>query len=84
MCQLAAYIGDRDISKTLMDSLRHQEAYFGANATGMGTIDNGALHWIKAPGSVDHVIKNSEITGLTGTTGLAHSRLSMTDARASR
>ncbi len=79
MCQLAAYIGDRDIAKTLLNCLRYQESYFGANATGMGTIDNGALHWIKAPGSVDHVIKNSEITGLTGTTGLAHSRLSMTD-----
>jgi glucosamine--fructose-6-phosphate aminotransferase (isomerizing) len=79
MCQLAAYIGDRDISKTLMDSLRYQEAYFGANATGMGTIDNGGLHWVKEPGSVDRVIKNTEIMGLTGTTGLAHSRLSMTD-----
>lgn len=79
MCQLAAYIGDRDISKTLLNSLRYQEAYFGSNATGMGTIDGGALRWVKEPGSVDHVIKNSEITGLTGTTGLAHSRLSLTD-----
>ena len=79
MCQLAAYIGDRDIAKTLLNCLRYQESYFGANATGMGTIDNGTLHWVKEPGSVDHVIKNSEITGLTGTTGLAHSRLSLTD-----
>lgn len=79
MCQLAAYIGDRDITRTLLNCLRYQESYFGANATGMGTIDNGALHWVKEPGSVDHVIKNSEITGLTGTTGLAHSRLSMID-----
>ena len=79
MCQLAAYIGDRDIAKTLLNCLKYQEAYFGANATGMGTIDKGALNWIKEPGSVDHVIMNSEITGLTGTTGLAHSRLSLTD-----
>ncbi len=79
MCQLAAYIGDRDIAKTLLNCLKYQEAYFGANATGMGTIHNGTLNWVKEPGSVDHVIKNSEITGLTGTTGLAHSRLSLTD-----
>ncbi len=79
MCQLAAYIGDRDITKTLLNCLKYQEAYFGANATGMGTIDNGTLKWVKEPGSVDHVIKNSEIMGLTGTTGLAHSRLSLTD-----
>lgn len=77
MCQLAAYIGDRDISKTLLDCLRHQEAYFGAQATGMGTIDKGVLNWVKEPGAVDQVIRNSEITGLEGTTGLAHSRLSM-------
>ena len=84
MCQLAAYIGDRDISKTLMDCLRHQEAYFDAQATGLGTIDNGVLNWVKAPGGVDHVIRNSEIMGLTDTTGLAHSRLSMTSMKDAR
>ena len=87
MCQLAAYIGDRDIANTLLSCLRYQEAYFGAQATGLGTIDNGVLNWVKEPGPVDHVIKNSEIKGLTGTTGLAHSRLSMTsmnDARCNR
>ena len=78
MCQLAAYIGDRDISKTLLNCLKYQEAYFGAQATGMGTIDNGVLNWVKEPGAVDQVTKNSEILKLTGTTGLAHSRLSMT------
>ena len=87
MCQLAAYIGDRDIAKTLLNCLRYQEAYFGAQATGLGTIDNGILNWVKEPGPVDQVINNSEITGLTGTTGLAHSRLSMSsmnDARYNR
>ena len=87
MCQLAAYIGDRDIARTLLNCLRYQEAYFGAQATGLGTIDNGVLNWVKKPGGVDHVIKKSEITGLTGTTGLAHSRLSMSsmnDARYNR
>lgn len=78
MCQLAAYIGDRDISKTLLNCLRYQEAYFGAQATGLGTIDNGSLNWVKEPGPVDHVIANSNILGLNGTTGIAHSRLSMT------
>ncbi len=79
MCQLAAYIGDRYITKTLLNCLKYQEAYFGANATGMGTIDKGVLKWVKEPGSVDQVIRNSEIMGLTGTTGLAHSRFSLTD-----
>ena len=61
MCQLAAYIGDRDISKTLLNSLKYQEAYFGAQATGMGTMDNGVLNWVKETGAVDHVINNSDI-----------------------
>ena len=78
MCQLAAYIGDRDISKTLLNSLKYQEAYFGAQATGIGTMDNGVLNWVKEAGAVDHVINNSDIMKLTGTTGLAHSRLSLT------
>jgi hypothetical protein len=67
LCQLAAYIGDRDISKTLLNCLRYQEAYFGAQATGMGTLDNGVLNWVKEPGAVDHVINNSEIMKLKGT-----------------
>jgi glucosamine--fructose-6-phosphate aminotransferase (isomerizing) len=84
MCQLAAYIGDRDISKTLLDCLRYQEAYFGSHATGMGTVENEKLRIIKEPGSVDQVIAKSDILGLTGTYGMAHSRFGisgMKDAR---
>lgn len=79
MCQLAAYIGDRPIAPLLMESLRLQEGYYGGQATGLGVLDNGVLSWVKAPGPVDHVIENSEIMGLTGTTGIAHSRLKETN-----
>ncbi len=82
MCQLAAYIGDRPIAPLLMDALKLQEGYFGGQATGLGVLDNGVLSWVKMPGSVDHVIANSNIMELTGTTGIAHSRLSNTDAKA--
>ena len=41
----------------------------------MGVLDKGVLSWVKAPGPVDHVIENSNIMGLTGTTGIAHNRL---------
>lgn len=81
MCQLAAYIGDRDIAKTLLDSLRYQEAYFGSHATGLGTIDNGVLRIIKEPGNVDHVIANTDIMSLKGTTGLAHSRFGLSGVK---
>lgn len=82
MCQLAAYIGDRPIAPLLMDALRLQEGYFGGQATGLAVMDNGALSLVKYPGSVDHVIANSNIMSLTGTTGIAHSRIYDTNVKA--
>jgi len=32
MCQLAAYVGDREATPILLESLRLQEGYMGANA----------------------------------------------------
>ena len=87
MCQLAAYIGDRPIAPLLMDALRVQEGYYGGHATGLGVLDKGGLSWVKQPGSVDHVIANSNIMGLSGTTGIALSRLGLsgiTDERYNR
>ena len=87
MCQLAAYIGDRAIAPLLLDALRPQEGYFGGQATGLAVMDNGRINWVKQPGSVDHVIENSDIMGLSGSTGFAHSRLSLfsvTDERYNR
>jgi glucosamine 6-phosphate synthetase-like amidotransferase/phosphosugar isomerase protein len=82
MCQLAAYIGDRPIAPHLLEALKLQESYYGGQATGLGTLENGVINWIKEPGPVDLVVSNSDITGLTGTTGIAHSRLRTTDTPA--
>jgi len=61
-----------------MDALRQQEGYFGGQATGLAVMEKNQLNWIKQPGPVDHVVANSNIMGLSGTTGFAHSRLSAT------
>jgi glucosamine--fructose-6-phosphate aminotransferase (isomerizing) len=82
MCQLAAYIGDRSIASLLMDALRFQEEYYGGQATGLAVLDNGALSLVKHPGSVDYVIARSKIMSLTGTTGIAHSRIYDTNVKA--
>lgn len=87
MCQLAAYIGERPIASLLLDCLKLQEGYFGGQATGLATIDKGNLKWVKSPGPVDFVASNSEIFGLNGSVGIAHSRLSetsVTDERFNR
>jgi len=77
MCQLAAYIGDRPIAQLLLESLRLQEGYAGGQATGMATISDGEISLVKGPGPVEHVKANSGIASLKGTTGIAHSRYSL-------
>lgn len=81
MCQLAAYIGDRPIAATLLDSLRLQEGYLGAHATGLAVLNDGKISLVKDCGHVDEVIRKTEIDGLTGTTGIAHSRYNIWAAK---
>ena len=74
MCQLAAYVGDREIAPLLLNSLKYQEPYFGAHATGIGVLKGDSIEVVKAPGHVEHVKKNTKITDLKGTCAIAHSR----------
>jgi glucosamine 6-phosphate synthetase-like amidotransferase/phosphosugar isomerase protein len=76
MCQLAAYVGDRPIAK-LLDSLRHQEAYVGGQATGLCVQAGDDFSLVKGVGSVDVVRTSTGINELTGTTGMAQSRFSI-------
>ena len=71
MCQLAAYVGDRPIAPLLLRALELQEPYFGAHATGIGVIDDGALVVEKDYGHVARVRKTTAIESLGGTTGYA-------------
>jgi glucosamine 6-phosphate synthetase-like amidotransferase/phosphosugar isomerase protein len=77
MCQLAAYVGDRPIAKLLLDSLRHQEAYVGGQATGLCVQSGDGFGLVKGVGSVDVVRASTGIDALSGTTGMAHSRFSI-------
>lgn len=75
-CQLAAYIGDRDLNKILLDSIKEQEPLYGGHATGMGVLNGRDIDIVKAAGPVDHVKKVTEIGKLAGTCGMAHARYS--------
>jgi len=77
MCQLAAYVGDRPAAQLLLESLKLQEGYAGGQATGMATLSDGRISLVKRPGPVEHVKANSGIASLKGTTGIAHSRYSL-------
>ena len=74
MCQLAAYVGDRPIASLLLRAIENQEPYYGAHATGLGVIDDGALKVEKDFGHVRRVMSTTSIASLEGTTGIAHSR----------
>ncbi len=74
MCQLAAYVGSNDAAPILLESLRLQEGYLGAHATGMATVHGGRIHMVKDNGPVDEVTAKTKIASLRGSTGIAHSR----------
>ena len=74
MCQLAAYVGSREAAPILLESLRLQEAYLGAHATGMATIHRGKIQLVKDSGPVDDATEKTGIASLRGSTGIAHSR----------
>jgi glucosamine--fructose-6-phosphate aminotransferase (isomerizing) len=78
MCQLAAYVGDRPIAPLLLKSLELQEPIFGAQATGLGVINESGLHTEKDYGHVKRVMKTTTISTLEGTAGIAHSRYNLT------
>ena len=76
-CQLAAYIGDREITRVLLKALEYQEPLYGGHATGMGVLNGNQIDIVKAAGPVKHVMNTKPlITKLMGTCALAHSRYS--------
>jgi len=78
MCQLAAYVGDRPIAPLLLRALELQEPIFGAQATGLGVVDESGLHVEKDFGHVKRVMGTTGIASLEGTAGIAHSRYNLT------
>ena len=81
MCQLAAYVGSRSIAPLLLESLKLQQAYIGAHATGLAVINERGIEMVKGVGHVDHVRRTTSIDNLSGTAGIAHSRHSMNIVR---
>jgi len=77
MCQLAAYVGDRPLARTLLDSLRAQEGYLGAHTAGIAALNAGGIDLVKGCGPVDEVINETDIDKLVGTAGIAHSRFNV-------
>ena len=84
MCQLAAYVGGRPLAETLLDSLRAQEGYMGAHATGLATLKENRIELVKDLGPVDEVVRKTDIAKLSGSVGMSHSRYIVWSEESSR
>lgn len=74
MCNIAGYAGNRNAAPILLEMLRKQQDFDGGLSTGVATIHEGKLYYRKLVGSVDELIKNTDVLSLPGTIGIAHSR----------
>jgi len=75
MCQLAAYVGEREKAPLLLRSLELQEPYLGGHATGLSVVTEGEIKMKKEQGHVRHAMEViPEINNLEGSAGIAHSR----------
>ncbi|MBL7169255.1 hypothetical protein ISS40_11330 [Candidatus Bathyarchaeota archaeon] len=74
MCQLGAYLGDRPVIETLLDSIRAQEGYIGGHSTGVATLHEGGFDLYKDLGPLNGVAEEAGFSELTGNAGIAHSR----------
>lgn len=74
MCNIAGYAGNKQAAPILLEMLRRQELYDGDMSTGIATIHEGKLHYRKIVGTVDDLIRETDVLSLPGTIGIAHTR----------
>ncbi|MBI4257642.1 MAG: glutamine--fructose-6-phosphate transaminase (isomerizing) [Thaumarchaeota archaeon] len=68
------YVGGREASSILLDGLRRLE-YRGYDSAGIGTIDSKhKLNVVKDVGKVEQLAQKTELGGLRGIAGIAHTR----------
>lgn len=74
MCNIAGYVGTRPAAPILIEMLRKQEGLNGGFYAGLATVCDGKIHYRKVVGSVDHLVKTTDVLSLPGTIGIIHTR----------
>ena len=74
MCNIAGYTGSRPAAPILIDMMRRQEGWDAGCYTGIVTIHEDRMDFVKATGDLDHLVQNSRAAELQGSIGLMHSR----------
>jgi glucosamine--fructose-6-phosphate aminotransferase (isomerizing) len=73
MCGISAVTGNSDIVQVLFESLKSLE-YRGYDSCGMAVVRHGEVAVRKNVGGVDEVNRKEHLSGMAGTTGIAHTR----------
>ena len=73
MCGIVAVIGSRDAAPLLLEGLRQLE-YRGYDSAGVATVENGALHCVRAKGKLVNLTARLEQEGAPGLCGIGHTR----------
>lgn len=73
MCGIVAATGKRDVVSNLIEGLRRLE-YRGYDSCGIATLDNGVLKRARTVSRVHELSERASQDGVTGTTGIAHTR----------
>jgi glucosamine--fructose-6-phosphate aminotransferase (isomerizing) len=73
MCGISGVTGRSDVVKTLFESIKNLE-YRGYDSCGLAVVQKGEVAVRKNTGGVDEVNQKEHLTGMRGTTGIAHTR----------
>lgn len=74
MCNIAGYVGDRRAAPILIEMMRRQEGLDGGYYTGIATIHEGRIHYVKLAGDLQYLLDHTDAMNLPGNIGIIHSR----------
>lgn len=74
MCNIAGYIGNKRAVPVLLQMMKREEYFDGGFSTGVATIYNGKIYSRKILGTVDDLIRETDVMDLPGNIGFIHSR----------
>jgi glucosamine--fructose-6-phosphate aminotransferase (isomerizing) len=73
MCGIVAAVADRNIVPVLLEGLRKLE-YRGYDSAGLALLNDRGLQRLRAVGRVAELVAQVDETGVSGSTGIAHTR----------
>jgi len=73
MCGIVGCVAEEPVSGILLAGLRRVE-YRGYDSAGMATVSNGRIRVRKGAGRVSEIEDRKNLSGLEGTSGMAHTR----------